>query len=97
MSIHDALHDSPRTAAARVWHATTEELPEVRRALATQASIRNDIHLVKCTRACFDMGSFDPEHARLYLAGAAHLCALWIGECPRETILNNLLEGRTTP
>ena len=72
-SVLEALHTSPQVAAARVWHADESELPEIRRALATHASIRNDIHLVKYTRACFDMGSFDPTHSRLYLAGAAHL------------------------
>ena len=96
-SVHEALHTSPEAAAARVWHADEAELPDIRRALATQASIRNDLHLVKYTRACFDMGSFDPAHRRLYLASAAHLCALWIAECPRDKILDNLLASRTTP
>ncbi len=96
-TVLEALHSSPQVAAARVWHADEAELPEIRRTLATQASIRNDIHLVKYTRACFDMGSFDPMYSQLYLAAAAHLCALWIGECPRDTLLKNLLEGRSTP
>jgi hypothetical protein len=39
--------------------------------LANQAWIHNDLHLVKYTRAAFDMGSFDPEYTRLCLAGAA--------------------------
>ena len=96
-SVLEALGTSPQVAAARVWHAGEAELPEIRRALATQASIRNDIHLVKYTRACFDMGSFDPAYSRLYLAAAAHLCALWIQECPSDTLLQNLLAGRSTP
>jgi hypothetical protein len=96
-SIREALHTSPQAAAARVWHAAESELPEIRLVLATQASIRNDLHLVKYTRATFDMGTFDPAFARLYLAGAAHLCAVWIKECPRETLLDHLLAGRTTP
>jgi hypothetical protein len=96
-SLLEALHTSPQIAAARVWHAAEAELPDIRLVLATQASIRNDIHLVKYTRACFDIGSFDPAHNRLYLAAAAHLGALWIAECPRETLLDNLLVGRTTP
>jgi len=96
-SVHEALHTSPEVAAARVWHAEETEIPEIRIALATQASIRNDIHLVKYTRATFDMGSFDPGFTKLYLAAAAYLCALWIKECPRDTLLDNLLDGRTTP
>jgi hypothetical protein len=77
-------------AAALVWSA-------IRRILATEASIRNDIHLVKYTRACLDMGTFDPEHVRLYLAAAAHLCAVWMAEAPRATIAEALLVGRITP
>ena len=30
----------------------------------------------------------------LGLAAAAHLCALWIAECPRETLRDRLLVGR---
>ena len=84
-------------AASRVWHASDGELSAIRRILATEASIRNDIHLVKYTRACLDMGAFDPEYVRLYLAAAAHLCALWIAEAPRATITDMLLVGRDTP
>ncbi len=96
-SIREALHTSPQVAAGRVWHASESEWPEIRVALATEASIRNDQHLVKYTRATLDMGSFDPGYTRLYLAAAAHLCALWIAECPRETLRDRLLVGRTTP
>jgi hypothetical protein len=94
-SIHEALHTSPQVAAGRVWHASESEWPEIRVALATEASIRNDQHLVKYTRATLDMGSFDPAYTRLYLAAAAHLCALWIAECPRETLRDRLLVGRS--
>jgi pimeloyl-ACP methyl ester carboxylesterase len=73
------------------------ELSAIRRILATEASIRNDIHLVKYTRACLDMGTFDPEHVRLYLAAAAHLCAVWMAEVPRATIAEALLVDRITP
>jgi hypothetical protein len=97
ISIREALETSPPVAAARVWYARDDELPDIRTALATAASIRNDIHLVKYTRATFDMGTFDPSRSRLYLAAAAHLCALWIKESPRDKILNNLLAGRSTP
>jgi hypothetical protein len=53
--------------------------------------------LVKYTRACLDMGVFDPENVRLYLAAAAHLCAVWMAEVPRPTIIDALLVGRDTP
>jgi hypothetical protein len=95
-SLIDALHTSPAVAAACVWYADASELPLIMRTLATQASIRNDQHLVKYTRACFDMGSFDPVHKLLYLAAAAHLCGLWIRENPTENIRNDLLNGRST-
>jgi hypothetical protein len=97
VSVKEALQTSPQMAAARVWWATDEELPAIRRTLASEASIRNDIHLVKYTRACFDMGAFDPVHARLYLSAAAFLSAVWIAEYPRDTIQDRLLDGRTTP
>ena len=96
-SVLEALQTSPAAAASRVWHAPDAELSPIRRILATEASIRNDIHLVKYTRACLDMGAFDPEHVRLYLAAAAHLCAVWIAEVPRATIAEALLVGRITP
>jgi hypothetical protein len=95
-SVLEALQTSPAAAAARVWHAPDGELAAIRRILATEASIRNDIHLVKYTRACLDMGTFDPEHVRLYLAAAAHLCAVWMAEAPRATIAEALLVGRIT-
>ena len=96
-SILEALQTSPAAAASRVWHAPDGELSAIRRILATEASIRNDIHLVKYTRACLDMGAFDPEHVRLYLAAAAHLCAVWMAEVPRATIVEALQVGRDTP
>jgi hypothetical protein len=96
-SVLEALQTSPAAAASRVWHAPDGELSAIRRILATEASIRNDIHLVKYTRACLDMGAFDPEHVRLYLAAAAHLCAVWMAEVPRATIVEALQVGRDTP
>ena len=96
-SVLEALHTSPAAAASRVWHAPDGELGAIRRILATQACIRNDIHLVKYTRACFDMGTFDPAHVRLYLAAAAHLCAIWMAEASRATIAEGLLVGRIAP
>jgi hypothetical protein len=96
-SVLEALQTSPAAAASRVWHAPDGELSAIRRILATEASIRNDIHLVKYTRACLDMGTFDPGHVRLYLAAAAHLCAVWIAEVPRATIVEALQVGRDTP
>lgn len=97
ISIHEAFHTSPTIAAARAWHAEESEIPEVVTALATHASIRNDQHLAKYTRACLDMGGFDPSHRHVYLAAAAHLCGLWISERPAEKILDNLLVRRDTP
>jgi len=96
-SVLEALQTSPAAAASRVWHAPDGELSAIRRILATEASIRNDTHLVKYTRACLDMGTFDPRHVRLYLAAAAHLCAVWMAEAPRATIAKALLVGRITP
>jgi len=96
-SVLEALQTSPATAASRVWYAPDGELSAIRRILATEASIRNDTHLVKYTRACLDMGSFDPEQMRLYLAAAAHLCAVWMAEVPRATIAEALLVDRITP
>ena len=96
LTFQDALNESPEVAGAKVWHAKPEEIPNIVQTLATQASIRNDQHLVKYTRACFDMGSFDPSFRQLYLASAAHLCALWISETPQDGILDNLLMGRET-
>jgi hypothetical protein len=93
----EALQRSPAAAASRVWYAPDAELAAIRRILATEASVRNDTHLVKYTLACLDMGAFDPEHARLYLAAAAHLCAVWMAEVPRATIADALLVGRITP
>jgi hypothetical protein len=96
-SVLEALQTSPAAAASRVWQAADGELSAIRRILATEASIRNDVHLVKYTRACLDMGTFDPEQVRLYLAAAAHLCAAWMAEAPRATITEMLLVGRDTP
>lgn len=85
-SLTEALETSPTAAAARVWHAEPAERPLVKQALATRASIRTDQHLIKYTRACLDMISFDPEYEHLYLAAAAHLCGLWVKEQPEAAI-----------
>jgi hypothetical protein len=79
-SLLEALQTSSTAAAARVWHADTSERSAIKQTLATQASIRTDQHLIKYTRACLDMVSFDPEYERLYLAAAAHLCSVWVKE-----------------
>jgi hypothetical protein len=76
-SLKEALQTSPTAAAARVWHADPQEFPLIKQTLATQASIRTDQHLIKYTRACLDMVSFDPQYEKLYLAAAAHLCGVW--------------------
>lgn len=96
-SLIEALKTSPAAAAARVWYADPSEYPDVKQTLATQASIRSDQHLIKYTRACIDMVSFDPEQERLYLAAAAHLCGVWVKDQPEAEIKNALLKGRKTP
>lgn len=93
-SLLEALQTSPTAAAAHVWHADAMELPFVKQTLATQASIRTDQHLIKYTRACLDMVSFDPEHEKLYLAAAAHLCGIWVREVPEAKIKNNLFQDK---
>ena len=93
----ESLNDSPGSAAAHVWYASDEDLPLIRQEIATRASIRNDQHLVKYVRACFDMSGFDPGATRLYLAAAARLCALWIQDQPRGEIGEDWLAGRSTP
>jgi hypothetical protein len=96
-SVSETLQTSPSAAASRVWYADPVELPLIKQTLATQASIRTDQHLIKYTRACFDMVSFDPEYEHLYLAAAAHLCGLWVKERPEANLKNDLLKGRTLP
>lgn len=96
-SLHEALHSGPDVAARRFWHADPGEITAMRGLLASEAAVRNDQHLVKYTRACFDMCGFDPEGWRLYLASAAKLCGLWIAETPREKIRDRFLDGRATP
>lgn len=89
-SLKEALQTSPNAAAARVWHAEADELPQIKQTLATQASIRTDQHLIKYTRACLDMVSFDPQFEKLYLAAAAHLCGLWVKETPEAKTKESL-------
>jgi hypothetical protein len=36
------------------------------------------------------MISFDPQNEPLYLAAAAHLCAIWVKERPESQIKNSL-------
>jgi len=95
-SLLEALQTSTAAATARVWHADAAELPGIKQTLATQASIRTDQHLIKYTRACLDMISFDPAQERLYLAAAAHLCAIWVKERPESQIKSNLLNDKKT-
>ena len=66
----------------------------MKQTLASQASIRTDQHLIKYTRACFDMVSFDPQHEKLYLAAAAHLCAVWVKEQPEVKIKESMSKDR---
>ena len=69
----------------------------MQRTLASEAAVRNDQHLAKYTRACFDLCAFDPESWRLYHASAATLSAIWIAETPRNKIKDRFLDGRSTP
>jgi hypothetical protein len=46
-------------------------------ALATNASVHHDAHLVKYTLACIDAANDDPTHGRLYLAAAETLAGWW--------------------
>jgi hypothetical protein len=92
MSLATALRESPERAAAAAWHVPPEALLESFGALATEASIRNDCHLVKYTLACLDAAMSDAAHARLYLAGAAFLAALWMREQPEPTLEARLHE-----
>lgn len=93
-SLSEALKTSPTVAAARVWYADPGEYPQVKQTLATQALIRTDQHLIKYTRACFDMISYDPEYERLYLAATAHLCGLWVIERPEAEIRGHLFKAK---
>ncbi len=93
-SLIEALKTSPAAAAARVWYADPNEFAQVKQTLATQASIRTDQHLIKYTRACLDMISFDPDQEKLYLAAAAHLCAVWVKERPEAAIKNGLFKDK---
>ena len=90
MDIMDALYHSPEAAAAVAWHAEPRERNRLIRVIATEAATRIDAHLIKYTRACFDLALMDPQQQRLYLAGAAYLCSLWCKEEPSEVIIRRL-------
>lgn len=96
-SLREALETGPEAAAGRFWHADPREVGEMQRILASEAAVRNDQHLVKYTRACFDLCGFDPTSWRLYYASAATLSAIWIVETPRQKIADHFLDGRSTP
>ena len=96
-SLEKALISSPREAAAKVWHAGREDYVGMAREMANVVAVRNDQHLVKYTRTCFDMMVADHEYDRLYLAAAAYFCARWLPRTPHEELLENLGQGRKTP
>ena len=75
----EALHAAPAVAAAAVWHASGEQLPDIVTDVATAAAVHHDAHLVKYTLACLDAAAADPSHRRLHLAAAASLGAWWAG------------------
>ena len=92
-SLSDALNSSPPEAAAVAFHAAREDHPEIVTELATQALIRQDAHLNKYVRACIDATKMNPSRSHLYLAGAAYLTALWMGEHPHPDLVNILNQG----
>jgi hypothetical protein len=74
----DALHDvAPGGAAGAAYHWPTDDMPRLKRLLATRAAAHRDAHLAKHTLACFDAAAVDPEEASLYYAAAAFLGAWW--------------------
>jgi hypothetical protein len=72
-----AIEGSPSEAAASVWYAADQVIPELVAALAARAASHPDAHLAKYTLACFDAAAADREAARLHLAAAAFLSAWW--------------------
>lgn len=77
LPLRDALDAGPNVAAAAVWHLPEPATAEVVSELVTRASTQRDAHLVKYTLACLDAAATDREHARLFLAAAAHLNGWW--------------------
>lgn len=75
VSFSDTLGADPSTAAAAAWHAP--DPGPVITSLATRAATAHDAHRVKYTLACIEAAVADPAAARLHVAAAAHLNALW--------------------
>jgi hypothetical protein len=94
IGLREALESGPDLAARRFWHASDEERDQVHEVLATEAAVRASQHLVKYTRACFDLSGLDPPSRRLYLTAAAVKCSLAIAKMPRRTILDHLAGER---
>ena len=95
LAFDDALLACPKLAAAAAFHASAGDAEEdVRTALATQASIRNDAHLVKCTLSCLDLARRDSAYARLYHAAAAYLLSIWMETTPTESLMERLANDR---
>ncbi len=89
------LYTSPQVVVGRVWHADESKWPEIRVALAGEASIHNDQHLVNYMRDP-GHGVIRPGvHAALPRGGSASAVPLWIAECPRETLRDRFLAGRS--
>ena len=95
LAFDDALLAGPELAAGAAFHVSAGDVDEVRTALATQASIRNDAHLVKYTLSCLDVARMDPAYARLYHAAAAHLLSIWMETTPNETLKERIANDRT--
>ncbi|MGI9602775.1 MAG: hypothetical protein ACR2QE_12880 [Acidimicrobiales bacterium] len=71
----EAIDDGADQAGAAAWHHPA--VAEVESALIDNAACSHDAHLVKYTVACLDAAALDPDHQRLYLAGAAFLAGWW--------------------
>jgi hypothetical protein len=94
IGLREALEAGPSVASGRFWHADPREITDMQTALATEASVRGSQHVVKYTRACFDMCGLDPASWRLYLAAAATLIGKTIPKRPRNSPLEQLPDMR---
>lgn len=73
----DFLDAGPDAAAATVWHAADDALPEYLQRVVTAAACHHDAHLAKYTVACLDAARLDPAAARLFASSAAFLAGWW--------------------
>ena len=76
------------------WYASPAQFREIQTTLASEASKRNDAHLVKYVLACLDLTAFDPAETRLYHAAATQLLMYWMRDTNEKTLLQNLGNNR---